>query len=205
MAASRGRLVELGPVQPQMLHRADPDQAIEHGHAKEGDEADRRRDRERHAPHDQGEHAAGGRHGYGEVDQARQPHRVKAAVEQQEDQQHGHGHDDRQPPRGRLEVLELAAPAKAIAGPSRNRGVRSRPGLRPRIRRYRDLGRSPPRKPGAGCSRARPRWALPRGRCRPDPSAVIGRPWGSTIRIEPILSASFRHDAGSRTWSRCLI
>ena len=169
MAASRGGLVEFDTILPQLLDGADPDQAVEHGHAKERDEADGGRDGERHPAHDQGEDSAGRRHGHGEVDQARQPHRVEAAVEEQEDQQHGHGHDDRQPPRGRLEMLELAAPSKQITGSWRDLGDGSRPGLRRRTRQYRDLGRSPPRTPGAGCSRARPRWAPPRTRDRPGP------------------------------------
>ena len=44
----------------------------------------------------EGEHAAGRGHRHGGVDQERQPDRVKRAVEQQEDQEHGHRHDDQQ-------------------------------------------------------------------------------------------------------------
>ena len=61
-----------------------------------------------------GEDAAGSRHRHGGIDQDRQSDRVKRAVEQQEDQQHGHGHDDQQALGGRLQMLELAAPARVV-------------------------------------------------------------------------------------------
>ena len=41
---------------------------------------------------------------------------IAGAVEQQEDQQQHDRHDDHQPPGGRLQVLELAAPVDAVAG-----------------------------------------------------------------------------------------
>ena len=113
-----------------MLDGAHPYQAVEHGDAEEGNEANRGRDRERQPAEREGEDAAGRRHGNGQVDEQRQAHRVKRAVEQQEDQQHGHGNDDRQSFRGRLEMLELTTPAKEVAWRPRDLGLDRGPGLR---------------------------------------------------------------------------
>ena len=113
-AASLRGLVRFDAVLSEVLDGADPDQAVEHGHAEECDEADAGRDGERHASDEQGENTACRGHRHGRVDQEREPDRVERAVQEQEDQEHRHRHDDHQPFRGSLQVLELTAPPRAV-------------------------------------------------------------------------------------------
>ena len=77
-AASRAAAWASTPSWSEVLDGADPDQAVEDGHAEQGDEPDARRDRERQAARGQGEDAAGRRHRHGQVDQGRQAERVEA-------------------------------------------------------------------------------------------------------------------------------
>ena len=112
-ASSSGR-----PLLPQLADVGDQDHVVEHGHAGQGDEADRRRDRERHVAQPQGEDAAdpaerhAGEHAQG-VDDV-----VVGQVQQREDQHRGQRHDDQQPRPGPLQVLELAAELVRSSGPA---------------------------------------------------------------------------------------
>ena len=60
-----------------MLDRAHPDQAVEDGDTKEGDESDPGRDRERQSAEKQRKDPACRRHRNGRVDEEGQPQRVK--------------------------------------------------------------------------------------------------------------------------------
>ena len=205
MAASRAASWGSMSILPQVLDGADPDQAVEHGHAEEGDEPDRRRDREGQAAEDQGEHAAGRGHGDRQVDQKRQPHRVERAVEQEENQQHGHGNDDRQPPRGRLQVLELAAPVEDVTWRAGDLGLDRRLGF------GHEPGNITVSNVHAHVNPALDVLALDLAGplLHGNVGQVFQRDRAALIINDPDRADPCRHrprqEAGRRTWSRCLI
>ena len=83
--ANEGRLVagrqRILPRFAGMFGRADPDQAVQDGHSKQGDESNAGRNAEGHSAKGKREHAARGRHGNGQEDQQGEPSRSERRVQ----------------------------------------------------------------------------------------------------------------------------
>ena len=140
------------------------------------------------------EDAADGRERHVQVDERGRPQRAEGEVEHREDQGQRQRDDDRQPPAGRLQVLELPAPADVVA--RRQLDLAADPLLRlgherrhvaaahvqldhdPAPHRLaRDLGRPglERRCPRAGPGARAPRRARPPARCRGRRSSARSR------------------------------
>ncbi len=92
-----------------MVEGGDEDDAVEHRHAEERDEAHARADAEGHAARHERKHTADGAHGDGGVDQQGALHAVEGEEEQQEDEGQRDGHRQHQAFASCLQVLEGAA------------------------------------------------------------------------------------------------
>ena len=103
------------PVLAKLVVVADHHQAVEHGHARERDEADTRANAEGHAPEPQREDAAGDGERNARRDEQHLPQTAKGHEDEQEDDDERHRHDDAQPRPGLLQVLELSAEFDAVA------------------------------------------------------------------------------------------
>ena len=80
------------------------------------DEADGDGDREIEAEPPHQPEAADQREGHREHDDQRLGDAPEVEIEQQEDDQQRHRHDDLEPRLGALQILELAAPGRVVAG-----------------------------------------------------------------------------------------
>src|SRR5690606_11292451 len=89
---------------------------VEHRDAEERDESNRRRYREWIASEGQRYQSTGYREGNVEEDEQGEPRRRKGRIEQHKDERQRHGHQQHQPIRCSLQVLELASPLDRPAG-----------------------------------------------------------------------------------------
>ena len=99
----------------ELVDVRDQHDAVEHGDADKGDEADRRRHRHEFAGQPQRQNAADRGEGHVAEHQHRLPHRTEGQIEQEKDQRQRERHDDRKTRCGALLVLKLPAPLVTIA------------------------------------------------------------------------------------------
>src|SRR5689334_22219636 len=100
----------------QLVDVADQHDAVQHGDAGEGDEADSGADGEGEASGPECEHAAGDGERHADEDQDGLARAAEAEEDEDEDKPERGGHDQGEPGAGVLEVLELAAELVEIAG-----------------------------------------------------------------------------------------
>mmetsp|Transcript_53139 Transcript_53139/g.124391 ORF Transcript_53139/g.124391 Transcript_53139/m.124391 type:complete len:252 (+) Transcript_53139:4431-5186(+) len=107
----------------QLVEVADQHDAVEHCDAQQCDEADRRRHGQVFAGHPQPDDAADQREWHVAEDQQRLAHGAKGGEQDHEDDAERQRHDESKTRRGSLLVLELAAPADAVARGELDRGA----------------------------------------------------------------------------------
>ncbi len=100
----------------QLIDGGDEDDAVEHGHAEEGDEADRSGKIEVHAAQPEHGDAADGGKGDGAKDKKALAERVECGVKQGEDEEDREGKNQGETLRGASLIFELATPIGPVAG-----------------------------------------------------------------------------------------
>ena len=113
--ALQHRLFSRGAMVFQLVVISDHHHAVEYRLPEQGDKPDSGRNRQRDAGDKQREDATDQRERNVQHDQQRALERLKGIEQQDENQQDGQGHDNRQSRHGALLILKLARPANRVA------------------------------------------------------------------------------------------